>query len=277
MAKISGELRKICTTSVIFAICTSSLLYDCNKQTKNVDYRIVSLSPAMTEILFALGSGNNIVGVTTFCNYPEAAKRIYKIGDFSNPSVERIVGLKPDLVILNLPEQMRIKKQLEKLQINIFVSSPTSLEEIYKEIIEIGKIVKKEHNADSLVNHMRMNIKLIESMKRKSVYIELSPRPIVTIGKKSYLNELLELAGGRNIFADLDKDYPIVSQEEIIRRNPDIIILLHPENIEQRTGWRTIAAIKNKKVYTDIDEDYLMRPAPRIVKGFKELKRIIHE
>ncbi|GAI08592.1 unnamed protein product, partial [marine sediment metagenome] len=115
-------------------------------------------SPAMTEILFAVGAGNDIVGVTTFCNYPEEAKEIYKIGDFSNPSIERIVGLKPDIVIVNLPEQMRIKKQLKKLGITIFVSSPKSLNDIYKEIADIGRIVKKERVADSLIHYMKMNI-----------------------------------------------------------------------------------------------------------------------
>jgi len=275
--EISEQLRKICTTSLIFVLCISYLVCHCNRAKETTDYRIVSLSPAMTEILFALGSGNNIVGVTTFCDYPEEAKKIYKIGDFSNPSVERIVGLKPNLVILNLPEQMRIKKQLERLKINIFVSSPSSLDEVYEEITEIGKIVKREHNADSLVNYMRTNIVPVENKKKTNVYIELSPRPIVTIGKHSFLNELLELAGAGNVFADLNKDYPVVSQEEIIKRNPEIIILLHPENIEQRTGWGTIAAVKNKRVYADINQDYIMRPAPRLVKGFKELKRIILE
>ena len=98
------------------------------------------------------------------------------------------------------------KKQLEKLQIKFFVSSPKSLEQIYAEINEIGKILKKQHSADSLVHYMRANIKSVENTEELDVYIELSPRPIVTIGKNSYLNELLELAGGRNIFADLNKD-----------------------------------------------------------------------
>lgn len=231
----------------------------------------------MTENIFALGAAQDLVGVTTFCDYPEEAKKIYKIGDFSNPSLERIVSLKPDLVIVNLPEQMRIKKELEKLKINIFISSPRTLDDIYDEIIEIGRIVKKQQAADSLVNYMKMHISTVDRSSKKRVYIELSPKPLVTIGAPSFLNELLEMAGGKNIFADLGKDYPVVPQEEVIKRNPDVIIVLHPEDIRDRLGWRTITAISNNKVYTTLNQDHLMRPGPRLIIGFEQLKRIMDE
>ncbi len=277
MLKRSERLKKFFMISVIFLVCATSVLYCCNKSFIEPDFKIVSLSPAMTEILFALNAEDNIVGVTTFCNYPEQAKRIYKIGDFSNPSIERIVGLKPNLVIVNLPEQIRIKKQLEALQINVFVSSPKSLNDIYREIAEIGKMLKKKATAESLIRSMQMNIRLFESNEKKRVYIELSPRPIVTIGAHSFLNEMLEMIGGKNIFSDIAQDYPVVSQEEIIKRNPEIIILLHPEDIKDRLGWDKIAAIRNGKVYTDINQDHIMRPGPRLVKGFKALRSIIFE
>lgn len=270
-------LRKIHISCAIFVIYTIFSNCYCDKPSVKPGFKIVSISPAMTEILFAVGAGNDIVGVTTFCNYPEAAKKIYKIGDFSNPSIERIVGLKPDIVIVNLPEQMRIKKQLEKLGVTIFVSSPKSLNDIYKEIAGIGKIVKKERVADSLIHYMKMNIGPSEHKRKKGVYIELSPRPLVTIGAHSFLNEMLEMAGGKNIFSDLNKDYPVVSQEEVIKRNPEIIILLHPGNITDRLAWKKIAAIKKDKVYTNLNQDHILRPGPRLVEGFKELQRIIRE
>ncbi|NOR17021.1 ABC transporter substrate-binding protein [candidate division WOR-3 bacterium] len=270
-------LRKIHISCAIFVIYTIFSNCYCDKPSVKPGFKIVSISPAMTEILFAVGAGNDIVGVTTFCNYPEAAKKIYKIGDFSNPSIERIVGLKPDIVIVNLPEQMRIKKQLEKLGVTIFVSSPKSLNDIYKEIADIGKIVKKERVADSLIHYMKMNIGPSEHKRKKGVYIELSPRPLVTIGAHSFLNEMLEMAGGKNIFSDLNKDYPVISQEEVIKRNPEIIILLHPGNITDRLAWKKIAAIKKDKVYTNLNQDHILRPGPRLVEGFKELQRIIRE
>jgi iron complex transport system substrate-binding protein len=261
----------------VLIIACIGILLSCKPPTRKKGFTIVSISPAMTEILFALGAGNHLVGVTTFCNYPEPAKKIYKIGDFSNPSVERIVGLKPDLVIVNLPEQMRIKKQLAKLGITVFVSSPNALNDIYKEIAEIAGLIGKERAADSLILYMKKNITPFKQPNKKRVYVELSPRPIITIGAHSFLNELLEMAGGKNIFSDLEKDYPVISQEEIIKRDPEIIILLHPESIKNRLAWKKIAAIKNNKIYRDINQDHLLRPGPRLVEGFKALKRIILE
>lgn len=283
--------KAVCIGCVVLILATG--INSCEKPVSHTGFKIVSLSPAMTEIIFTLGAAQHLVGVTTFCNYPEQAKSIYKIGDFSNPSLERIVGLKPDLVIVNLPEQMRIKRQLEKLNINIFISSPGTLEDIYSEIIEIGSILKKERAADSLVNYMKMHISrgdkpvlpvpkhiegnAVEGSSKKRVYIELSPKPLVTVGAPSFLNELLEMAGAENIFADLGKDYPVVPQEEVIKRNPDIIIVLHPVSIKDRMGWQMVAAIKNNRVYTSLNQDHLMRPGPRLVIGFEQLKRIMDE
>jgi len=277
MNKSARRLRKICIGSAIFLVSVASIFCHCDTPSTEPGFRIVSLSPAMTEILFTLNARGSLVGVTTFCDYPEQTKEIYKVGDFSNPSMERIVGLKPDLVIVNLPEQMRIKKQLDKLQIKVFVSSPRSLDDIYREIAEIGGIVKKESVAESLISAMKMTIRPFGDDEKKRVYIELSPRPIVTIGAQTFLNELLEMAGGVNIFSDLKKDYPVVSQEEIIKRNPEIIILLHPDEIRDRLGWEDIDAVKNKKINRDINQDHLMRPGPRLVEGFKVLREIIND
>lgn len=264
----------IIITIITSVIVTASF---CSRAPDKPGLKIVSLSPAMTEILFAIGAEPNLVGVTTFCNYPEQTKQIYKVGDFSHPSIERIVGLNPNMVIVNLPEQMRIKQQLDDLKINVFISSPKSLSDVYNEIIEIGKIVNREERADSLVHYMQTHITPCANKRLKRVYIELSPRPLVTVGQTSFLNELLERAGAKNIFSDLQKDYPVVAQEEVIRRNPEIIILLHPEEIENRLGWQTIAAIENAQVYRNLNQDHLMRAGPRLVHGFEALKKILCE
>ena len=278
MKKSVERLQIVCRNLLIFFVSSISILYHCNNPSTESNFRVVSLSPAMTEILFALNAQENLVGVTTFCDYPERAKEIYKVGDFSNPSMERIVGLKPDLVIVNLPEQMRIKKQLDKLQIKVFVSSPLSLDDMYREIAAIGKIMEKKSAAESVISTMKMTIRPSGDIdKKKRVYIELSSRPIITIGAQTFLNELLDMAGGVNIFSDLNKDYPVVSQEEIIKRNPEIIILLHPEDINERLGWKELEAVKNKKIYRDINQDHLMRPGPRLIEGFKVLREIIND
>ncbi|MGQ9464492.1 MAG: ABC transporter substrate-binding protein [bacterium] len=257
--------------SIFLIFC---IFINCETTSKKTGFRIVSLSPAMTEIVFALGSAGNLVGVTTYCNYPDSAKNIYKVGDFSNPSIERIINLNPDLVIVNLPEQNRIKQQLDKLGIKTFATSPKTINDIYQEIVDLGRILKREKQADSLVNYMKMHIKFRRPSKKR-VYIELCAKPLITIGADSYLNELIEMAGGKNIFSDLKKDYPVINQEQVIIRNPEIIIVLHPEGIMDRMSWQSISAIKNKKVYLNLNQDWLMRPGPRLVLGFKELEKIL--
>ena len=271
-----SKVRKVLLRAQLIILCFS-FLYRCEKPPHHTGLSIVSLSPAMTEIIYGLGADDRLVGVTTFCDYPQQTKKKYRVGDFSNPSLERIVGLKPDLVIVNLPEQARIKRELEKLDINIFVSSPKTLNDIYEEIIKIGLIVDKNKAADSLVAYMRARIVKNNEPNWQRVYVELSPKPLITVGNPSFLNELLEMAGLKNIFADIDKAYPVVAQEEVIKRNPDIIIVLHPVSIKNRMGWQTVTALKTERIVTHLNQDHLMRPGPRIVIGYEELRRIADE
>jgi len=239
--------------------------------------RVVSLSPAMTEIIYALDAEAALVGVTTHCNYPADAQNKSRVGDFSNPSLERIMGMKPTLVIVHLPEQRRIMDQLKKLDVDVFVSSTRTLAGLFEEIEQIGTVLDRMQQAESLVLAMRAQLTPISPATRKRVYVELSPRPLITVGAQSFLNELIERAGAQNIFSDLEKDYPIVQQEEIIRRDPEIIIVLHPVAVHDRAGWGHIDALKHDRVYTDLDQDILMRPGPRLVDGYNTLKEIFHE
>lgn len=239
--------------------------------------RIVSLSPAMTEIIYALDAEAALVGITVHCDYPAEAQTKSKVGDFSNPSLERIMGMQPTLVIVHLPEQRRILDQLEKLDVDVFISSTRTLAGLFEEIEKIGAVLDRTQQAESLVHAMQSQLTPVSPATRKRVYVELSPRPIITVGAKSFLNELIELAGAQNIFTDIQKDYPIVQQEEVIRRDPEIILVLHPVAVHDRAGWEHIEALKHGRVYTDLDQDILMRPGPRLTKGYNTLKEIFHE
>lgn len=269
---MDASARKVFLSIILLALCCISCAQDRTKTT----YRIVSLSPAMTEILFSIGAGDQIVGVTTFCDFPEDAKKLPKVGDFSHPSIERIIGLKPDLVIVNLPEQGRIKKELDKLEIKTFVSSPASLFELYGELSVLGLELGRQKAADSLISYMKQNLQAVTPDRRPRIYVEISPRPLVTVGAHSFLNNLIHDAGGVNIFEDLEKDYPVISQETVIARDPDIIIVLHPEGVTGRIGWQNVRAIKDGLVYVDLNPDHLMRPGPRLILGFKRLREIIN-
>lgn len=270
------RIRAHTRSLLVFGMAVICSAIACRTETRVKGKRVVSLSPAMTETIFALGAQEYLVGVTTYCSYPAEAKAIEKVGDFSNPSLERILGLKPDLVIVNTPEQRRIQQQLEQLGIDVYESSPQTMEEIYAEIAEIGVRLNARAEAESIIAYMKDRLQPdTGSMKR--VYVELSPRPLITIGSGTFLNELLKRAGGDNIFSDSKKDYPVVSAEAVILRDPEIIIVLHPEPFGERIGWKNVTAVKNQEVFADIDQDLLMRPGPRLVMGYQALRDIISD
>lgn len=259
---------------LIPAVLYLGLFLACQKPAAVAGRRIISLSPGMTEVIFAIGGQDWLVGVTSYCDYPPAARTLPRVGDFSHPSLERIIRLKPDLVIVNLPEQQRIKQDLEKMNIPVFVSAPESLNDIYREIVELGRRIGRLTAAESLAAQMRKRIQPVPR-RRCPVYLELSPRPLITVGRNNFLSEMVACAGGQNIFADLDRSYPVIPQEEVIRRNPAVIIVLHPQSIQNRIGWSKIDAVRNHRIYSQLNPDLLLRPGPRLVEGFEVLKQIL--
>jgi iron complex transport system substrate-binding protein len=269
--------RSISAILLHFLFVLAYISASCSGAEKPQGTRVVSLSPGMTETIYSLGAAEYLVGVTTFCDYPPEAKLKYKIGDFSNPSIERIVSLKPNIVVINLPEHRRIKEQLAAFDIQIYASSPSSLNDVYQDISEIGRLLSKTAEADSLVQDMRAALQPVIIERKTRVYVELAARPLVTIGSHSFLNELITNAGGENIFSDLDKDYPVVAQEKVIARNPEVIIVLHPEDITDRLGWNDVDAVKNNRIYTYLNEDHLLRPGPRLILGYSELKELFSD
>ena len=239
--------------------------------------RVVSLAPNITEIIYALGKENLLVGTTIWDDYPEVVKKKPKVGDFSNPSFERILKLKPDLVFATLPEQRIIIDRLKGLGVKVFVSQPKKLEDIFREIGEIALVLGAKERGDSLVKSLKEKISLVSKTPpshRYRVYAELSVNPLISVGGNSFLGEVISIAGGENIFKDITQEYPMVSSEEVIKRDPEVIVILHPTGeIRERLGWENISAVRNERVYSDIDEDILLRPGPRIVKGIEELSK----
>ncbi len=254
----------------------------CSQPLKDKKIRAVSLSPAVTEIIFALNCEDYLVGNTIYCDYPEKAKRIYKVGDMVNPSLEKIIKLKPTIVFLTYPLQKNIDEKLRSLNIKTFNSSPQSLKEMFEEIIKIGGIFNKKEQAEKLVDSLKEELNKIKKLKnRLKVYIEINANPPITIGKNSFLNDLLEFINLENIFADKNLPYPTVKQEEIILKNPDYIILLHPESkakdIASRLGYEKIKAVKLGKIIDNLDPDYFLRNSPRVIEGIKILRELLNE
>ncbi|MBL7070227.1 MAG: cobalamin-binding protein [Candidatus Omnitrophica bacterium] len=252
--------------------------------------RYVSLAPSVTEILFALGLGDEVVGVSSYCDYPQEAQDKEKVGDFSRPSVEKIVSLRPDYIFSTGLEQAPIVEQLRQLNLKVFVSDPSSLKELYDSIIDIGKITQKDAEAQVLLSTMQKQIQSVSQMvkdvplgQRPKVFIEIWYDPLTTAGRGSFIDELVRVAGGINIASDTKRPYSSFSVEEVIRRDPDYIILAYmaqknPQNLfAERFGWSEVTAVKNNQVYNDINPNILLRPGPRVVLGINEIHKRLYQ
>jgi iron complex transport system substrate-binding protein len=251
--------------------------------------RYISLAPSTTEILFALGLDEEIVGVSTYCNYPSQAKNKTKVGDFSNPNIEKILSLKPDYIFCTGLEQAPVIAPLRQLNFNVYVADPVSIAELFKSIKEIGEIIHKTKEASVLIEKMKSEIeevtskvKLIPQEKRIKVFVEIWHEPLMAAAKGSFVDELIALAGGINISHDLIRPYCNFSAEKVINLNPQCIILAYMDKelplrlIKQRFGWDKIDAVKNERVFNDIDPDTLLRPGPRITKGLVEIYKRLY-
>ena len=250
--------------------------------------RIISLAPSNTEILFALGLGDKVVGVTDFCNYPEEAKSIEQIGTYFDPNIEKIFSLSPDLVlaITGLPE---VIAKLEELGIPALILDPSDLEAVLTDIQLVGKVKGAEKEAEALVSEMRGRIAVVtekatEVKERPTVFCEIDatdPSKPWTTGPGSFMDAMIRLSGGTNVAADAESAWVQLSAEEIIAKDPDIIILadskygVTPESVRERPGWEVITAVKEGAIY-DLNDDLISRPGPRIVDGLEAVARIIH-
>ena len=253
--------------------------------------RIISLTPATTEILFALGLDKEIVGVSSYCTWPAKARDKEKVGSFSNPNIEKIIMLKPDLVILTGMEQEYIKGILSRLKIEYINVDPADLNELILSIEELGSVTGTSFQAKALADNIRSVIERLKRIdsnvlqsKRPKVYMEIWHDPIMCPGKNSFVNDMIKAAGGINITADLNRSYSRIDPEQVILRDPDTIILAYmkPDDwvekiFAKRLGWKDVSAIKMRNIYTDISPDIILRPGPRVADGLIELHKRFYE
>ena len=272
---INPFLRRLLLSILIFFLFANfTFSYD----------RVVSLSPSGTEILFALGLNDKLVARTDFCNYPEEAKKIDSVGGFDGKSfsIENILSFNPDFVYLTNVMHNHIVNTLESLGIKVYLSDINSIEDIYKEITEISKLFGIEKIGKQYVDKMSLELSNIKKDNvKKTIYCEIFNSPFLTCGKNSFINDIIEYAGGKNIFDFLESSYPQVSEEIIIMTNPQIILApdyseTDLEKIYYRNAWQNIDAIEKKKVFS-VSGDIFTRPGPRVVEAVKLLKEILNE
>jgi iron complex transport system substrate-binding protein len=254
--------------------------------------RIVSLLPSNTEIAFGLGLGQEIVGVSDFDNYPEEVKEKEKIGGMEF-NVEKIISLKPDLVLAHASNATSAKAGLDQLRnagIDVLVvNDANSFSKVYQSIEMIGKATGKTKEAKDMINDMKGKVEEIRKKaadikddEKMKVFVEVSPAPdIFTTGKGTFMNEMLEIINAENAAAD-QEGWVQITEEAIIQLNPDVIVTTYGfyeknsvEKVLSRKGWENVSAIKNKRVY-DVNSDTVSRPGPRLVEGLEELASVVY-
>lgn len=279
-------LTMIKALTVILLTVGLGLTFSCKKAaTVSSGQRYVVLSPEVAEIIALLEGTGNIVGITEECNFPEQYSGKTVVGKFGALDKEHIIALKPSAVFASSLEQQAISSELEKLGIKVVSVYPKTIDEMLQGIITVGNAIGKTDRAlfvaDSLRRELDAIKKQTEGKARPKVYLEIYREPLMSVSDQSFVGELIELAGGDNIFANLERDYSRIKAEDVIKANPDIIICYSQdslENISKRMGWQDIPAIHNKRIYfeSDLNPDWLLRAGPRCVLGVKRLQEIIY-
>jgi iron complex transport system substrate-binding protein len=240
--------------------------------------RIVSLAPSITEIVFAAGGGNKLVGDTTYCNYPPEAEAIDKVGDTQTPNIEHIIALKPDVVFVSTASQLEtFLGVLEQQKIGVVVVDVKGLDDVPASIRKIGGILgsvqvanANANDLESRISDVRRRMAVTDEM-RPRVFLQISKEPLFTIGRSSFLTDLIRVAGGVSVTANIDSAYPKLSKETAVALDPQVIVLSESEdNKEPNDAFKNSTAMKRSRVLS-INADIISRPGPRLVDALEKI------
>jgi len=284
---------KLFLLSVVFLLFTEStfaqskstgILYDDLGVEFNISVvpnRVISLAPNLTEMIFKLGVGNKIVGNTTFGNYPSEAKSISKVGDLISLNYEKIVKLNPDLIFLTVEGNNKQQyKKLKQLGFKVFVSNPRDYLGIKKTFSDLGKIFHVENAArneiakwDKTINSIRDSV---GNAPKKTAMFLISVNPLMAAGTNTFINQYLTICGLKNIVSTAISNYPIVNREDVLKQNPDFIIIAKRDSqfvkdaVSIFPEWKNLSAIKRNNIIT-IEPDLFFRPGPRFAEAAEKL------
>jgi iron complex transport system substrate-binding protein len=258
--------------------------------------RIVSTAPSLTELLYALGLGDRVVGVDRFSRYPPEALRKPKIGDYANPNLEAIAALRPDLVIIPV-NPVKLAERLAVLRLKVLEIDQESLAKLYESFRIVGEAAGARAQADKLESTVRAQLETVRAraapLKKTRMMFVVGRTPnrldgLIVVGQASYLNEIIALAGGENVFRDAVASYPGVSLEEVLARNPDVIVdmgdmadtvgVTEEHKRDVTSLWErvsSVAAVKQHRVYAVASDVYVV-PGPRVVDAAKAFLAMLH-
>ena len=249
--------------------------------------RLISLAPNLTEILYALGLGDQVVGVTDHCNYPPQASLKPKVGSYVHLNVEKIISLSPDLVVGTMDGNERyVLDLLEQAHVRVFFVNPRDVRQAIETISTIGLVCGVPEKARELSSALTLRVnRVVEATnprKKPLVFLQIQIQPIMSVNRNTVHHDLIRLAGGDNMTADEPMTYPRISMEEVIRRKPEVILISSMERggrFEKARldwlQWTSIPAVQGARVYL-IDSDLIDRPSPRVVDGLEIMAKLLH-
>ena len=292
---VRSKSNRLTPLFILLALCLQTLAgcskpqaSDKTEPTKSqAPQRIVSLAPSLTEMLYAIGAGPQLVGRTSACDWPAEAKKVPVVGSFGRPSLEMLASMNPDLVLdVDLADDQTAKK-MEEMHIRREHIRCQDPKELPAALRKLGTLTGHTRQADSLATVIEQGLakyrKEADAKQHKMrIYLEIWNDPLWTGGSNSFVSQLIALAGGRNIGDAVEKEYFEVSPEWVIRQNPDLIACMYmanqapaADNVKKRPGWQGISAVRNNRVYDNFDNRLYLRPGPRILEGIAGMKKLI--
>jgi ABC-type Fe3+-hydroxamate transport system substrate-binding protein len=247
-------------------------------------HRVICLMPTVTDTVFALGAGDDVVAISDYTKYPAAALKKPSVGDLINPSIETILSLHPDLVIGTQPKgPMEVTDQLERAGIPIFLVSPHGIAGIFQSIESVGRALNRTPQADALVHSLQQRIDAVKARTKgltaPRVFMPIWYDPITTIGKNAFITEVIEAAGGRSVTDDLSTEWPQISMEVVLERAPDALLLVRGgkttlQVLQDRPGWSSMAAVKAHRAY--YVDDRINFASPVAIDALEDLAKQFH-
>jgi iron complex transport system substrate-binding protein len=254
-------------------------------------HRVVSLAPSLTELVFELGQDDKLVGVTQFCDYPAAALEITRVAGFNMVNLEAIVGSQPELIIASRGNAPQDLAALRRMGLPVFTFRVDSLPDLIDAAEILGSLLDAEGAAERVISSWETRIaritKVVESVpmdERPRVFFGGASEPVYSVGPGSYIHDMIQRAGGRNIFGDFASAWPRVDLETLVKRDPEVIVIgFHSGYVDTQTllaelrassGWRSLEAVRRERVYSIGDE--IMRPGPRLMGAFEQLHSFLY-
>ena len=273
------------TKKILFIFFLSStLLCFGAKNKKNV--RIISLSPNITETIFALGCEKNLVGRSSVCNYPEAAKKIPIAGNFARPNVERVIALKPDYIISSALQDQALIRRFEQFNIKVLFLPNKSFKDYFATLKILGKILNCAEKVELMHQQDKAELKKFQEAANKipeadkiKVLFVVQDTPLITVGKNSFITNMIHLAGGESITAKRSKAYFNCPLEWLLMHQPDILIFTaiketRVKELIKHSGWKDLDAVKHGRFFYKLNPDLLSRMGPRSIEGIKLMRKI---